>query len=76
MVTHSFLQKIKDITPEVKQATDRESRDQPYRGMGRGRGRGGAAGYAVRGLSAAGLTSRGGAPHRNNSNGDATSADA
>lgn len=39
--------------------------------MGRGRGRGGAAGYAARGLSAAGLT-RGGTASRNNSNGDAT----
>lgn len=53
--------------PEVKQATDRESRGEgPFRGF-RGRGRGGpGGGFAARGLSAAGLT-RGG--HR--SNGDA-----
>ncbi|KXN84195.1 hypothetical protein AN958_12848 [Leucoagaricus sp. SymC.cos] len=63
-------EKIKDIVPDVKQATDRESRE-PFRGAGRGRGRGG--GFAARGLSQAGLT-RGGAPHRNNSNGDVAAA--
>ncbi|KAF5321479.1 hypothetical protein D9619_001120 [Psilocybe cf. subviscida] len=50
---------FKDTTPEVKQATDRESRGEgPFRGFGgRGRGRGGpGGGYAARGLSAAGLT--------------------
>jgi len=41
----------------VKQATDRESRGEPFnRGFGRGRGRGGGGGFAARGLSAAGLT--------------------
>lgn len=41
----------------MKQATDRESRGEPYnRGFSRGRGRGGGGGYAARGLSAAGLT--------------------
>ncbi|KAF8171818.1 hypothetical protein BJ912DRAFT_1065992 [Pholiota molesta] len=54
---------LKDTTPDVKQATDRESRgESPFRGFGgRGRGRGGPGGYAARGLSAAGLT-RGGGP--------------
>jgi len=47
---------LKDTVPEVKQATDRESRGEPFnRGFGRGRGRGGG-GFAARGLSAAGLT--------------------
>ncbi|EKM75751.1 hypothetical protein AGABI1DRAFT_116217 [Agaricus bisporus var. burnettii JB137-S8] len=68
-------EKIKDITPEVKQATDRESRESNYRGSGRGRGRGGAGGYAARGLSAAGLTSRGGPP-RHHGSGDAANTDA
>lgn len=42
----------------MKQATDRESRGEPFfnRGFGRGRGRGGGGGFAARGLSAAGLT--------------------
>ncbi|KAF8351095.1 Ser/Thr protein phosphatase, partial [Amanita rubescens] len=45
-------EKLKDITPEVKQATDKESRgEHPFRG-GRGRGRG----FAARGFAAAGLT--------------------
>ncbi|PPQ68853.1 hypothetical protein CVT26_001687 [Gymnopilus dilepis] len=58
-------QTLKDTTPEVKQATDRESRgEQPYHnrgfgGRGRGRGGPGGSGFAARGLSAAGLT-RGG----------------
>jgi hypothetical protein len=52
------------MTPEVKQATDRESRESSFRGGPRGRGRGGGAGYAARGLSQAGLT-RGGSAHRN-----------
>ena len=49
-------QKLKDTIPEVKQATDRESRGEaPHRGGPRGRGRG-AGGYAARGFAAAGLT--------------------
>ena len=52
-----WFQKLKDTTPEVKQATDKESRgEHPFRG-GRGRGRGG--GYAARGFAAAGLTRHG-----------------
>ncbi|KAF8901741.1 hypothetical protein CPB84DRAFT_1846730 [Gymnopilus junonius] len=52
---------LKDTTPEVKQAADRESRgEQPYNrgfgGRGRGRGGPGGSGFAARGLSAAGLT--------------------
>ncbi|KAJ7647912.1 Ser/Thr protein phosphatase [Roridomyces roridus] len=53
------LPKIKDIVPEVKIATDRESRGEPPHrgGPGRGRGgRGGGGGYAARGFAAAGLT--------------------
>jgi hypothetical protein len=48
--------KLKDTVPDVKQATDRESRGEaPYRGGPRGRGgRGG--GFAARGFAAAGLT--------------------
>lgn len=50
-------QKLKDTVPEVKQATDRESRGEPsHRGGPRGRGRGGGGGYAARGFAAAGLT--------------------
>ncbi|KAF8628165.1 hypothetical protein AX17_006035 [Amanita inopinata Kibby_2008] len=49
-------EKLKDTTPEVKQASDRESRgEHPFRGSSRGRGRGG---YAARGFAAAGLTPR------------------
>ncbi|KAG5220536.1 Ser/Thr protein [Salix suchowensis] len=47
-------EKLKDTTPEVKQAQEREARGEPHRGRGRGRG-----GFAARGLAAAGLT-RGG----------------
>lgn len=51
-----WFQKLKDTTPEVKQATDKESRgEHPFRG-GRGRGRGV---YAARGFAAAGLTRHG-----------------
>ncbi|PFH50554.1 hypothetical protein AMATHDRAFT_3837 [Amanita thiersii Skay4041] len=50
-------EKLKDTTPEVKQAMDRESRgEHPFRGGPRGRGRGG---YAARGFAAAGLTRQG-----------------
>jgi hypothetical protein len=51
-----FIQKLKDTIPEVKQATDRESRGESSHrgGPGRGRGRGG--GFAARGFAAAGLT--------------------
>lgn len=62
-------EKLKDTTPEVKQALDRESRES-FRG-GRGRGRGGH-GFVARGLSAAGLT-RGGPPGPRG-NGDANAA--
>ncbi|TCD69176.1 hypothetical protein EIP91_008472 [Steccherinum ochraceum] len=46
---------LKETIPEVKQATDKESRtaDSVFRGAGRGRGRGG---FAARGFAAAGLT--------------------
>ncbi|KAJ7478627.1 Ser/Thr protein phosphatase [Mycena galericulata] len=55
------LPKIKDTVPEVKQATDRESRGEPPHRGGPGRGRGGrggggGGGYAARGFAAAGLT--------------------
>ncbi|TFK56295.1 hypothetical protein OE88DRAFT_1622507 [Heliocybe sulcata] len=54
-------EKLKDTVPEVKQASDREPRDNAgFRG-GRG-GRGARGGFAARGLSQAGLT-RGGPPH-------------
>jgi len=67
------LETLKDTTPEVKQATEREQRPSGEGGFSRGfggRGRGGrggpGGGFAARGLSAAGLTrGRGGA------NGDA-----
>jgi hypothetical protein len=63
-----FAQKLKDTIPEVKQATDRESRGEPpHRGGPRGRGRGGGGGYAARGFAAAGLT-RG--QHRGNDAGE------
>ncbi|KAI0662855.1 hypothetical protein C8Q70DRAFT_1127418 [Cubamyces menziesii] len=62
-------EKLNDSIPELKQATDRESRaaENGHRGTfpGRGRGRGG---FAARGFASAGLT-RGGAPGR--ANGDA-----
>ncbi|KAF9458002.1 hypothetical protein BDZ94DRAFT_1201831 [Collybia nuda] len=66
-------EKLKDTVPEVKQATDRESRGEnphPHRGgPGRGRGgRGGGGAYAARGFAAAGLT-RGNGP-RGNGDGD------
>ncbi|OSX60610.1 hypothetical protein POSPLADRAFT_1171705 [Postia placenta MAD-698-R-SB12] len=52
-------EKLKDVIPELKQATDKESRAAenggPPRGFG-GRGRGGRGGYAARGFAAAGLT--------------------
>lgn len=54
------MQKLNDAVPEVKQATDRETRNAegqgPFRGGpfgSRGRGRGG---FAARGFAAAGLT--------------------
>ena len=77
-------QKLNDIIPDVKQATDRETRgESPFRGFGgRGRGRGGpGGGYAARGLSAAGLTrggprggGPGGGPGGGNANGGHTEA--
>ena len=56
-----MLQKLKDIVPEVKQATDRESRGEGNYPRGGFRGRGGRGGgaFAARGLSSAGLTRRG-----------------
>ncbi|EPQ59741.1 hypothetical protein GLOTRDRAFT_136541 [Gloeophyllum trabeum ATCC 11539] len=69
-------EKLKDTVPEVKQAQDREPRENgPFRGGRGGRGRGG---FAARGLSQAGLT-RGGAPHMSGdrkTNGDAPSGSA
>ncbi|KAH9950137.1 hypothetical protein B0H21DRAFT_724989 [Amylocystis lapponica] len=66
-------EKLKDVVPELKQATDKESRNAenggPPRGFG-GRGRGGRGGYAARGFAAAGLT-RGGGPGEKRTNGDA-----
>ncbi|KAJ7584685.1 hypothetical protein C8J56DRAFT_789589 [Mycena floridula] len=51
-------EKLKDQVPEVMQATDKGDRDgASHRGRGRGGGRGG--GFAARGLSAAGLVSKG-----------------
>ena len=52
------MQKLNDAVPEIKQATDRETRaaeNQAFRGAfgGRARGRGG---FAARGFAAAGLT--------------------
>ena len=50
------FQKLKDTSPEVKQASDKESRNEHRAsGANRGRGRGG---FAARGFAAAGLTSR------------------
>jgi hypothetical protein len=64
-VFSSHFQKLKDTIPEVKQATDRESRGEAsHRGGIRGRGRGG--GFAARGFAAAGLTKGLGHPHRGN----------
>jgi len=49
-------EKLKDAIPEVKQATDRESRTETHHPGGRGgRGRGGRGGFAARGFAAAGL---------------------
>ena len=51
-----YLQKLNGAIPEVKQATDKESRNaEALRGgfTGRGRGRGA---FAARGFAAAGLT--------------------
>lgn len=51
------LQKLNDAIPEVKQATDRETRNaesQAYRGSFGPRARG--RGFAARGFAAAGLT--------------------
>ena len=53
-----YLQKLNGAIPEVKQATDKESRNaEAIRGgfTGRGRGRGA---FAARGFAAAGLTGR------------------
>ncbi|GBE78919.1 Uncharacterized protein SCP_0201160 [Sparassis crispa] len=52
-------EKLNDAIPELKQATDKESRNAenggPLRGFG-GRGRGGRGAFAARGFAAAGLT--------------------
>ncbi|KAL7281972.1 hypothetical protein ACG7TL_003439 [Trametes sanguinea] len=67
-------EKLNDSVPELKQATDKESRvaENGHRGSftGRGRGRGG---FAARGFASAGLT-RGGAPGRANGDGPAPSS--
>lgn len=52
---------LNGAVPEVKQATDRETRNAEaqqggYRGGPFNRGRGGRGGYAARGFAAAGLT--------------------
>ncbi|KAF8164921.1 hypothetical protein B0H34DRAFT_649712 [Crassisporium funariophilum] len=59
---------FKDTVPDVKQATDRESRGEPpsTRGFPRGRGGRGGGGYAARGFAAAGLTRGQGHGHRAN----------
>ncbi len=52
-------EKLKDTVPEVKQATDKESRQDAapaHRGRGGSGGRGRGGGFAARGLAAAGLT--------------------
>lgn len=63
-------QKLNDAIPELKQATDKESRtgENGHRGSFTGRGRGGRGGFAARGFASAGLT-RGGAPGRMNGDG-------
>ncbi|KAJ8085862.1 hypothetical protein PM082_004681 [Marasmius tenuissimus] len=71
----SHAEKLNDAVPELKQATDRETRDREREQNasggftsnpafssgrgGRGRGRGGQGGFASRGLAAAGLTGGG-----------------
>lgn len=60
------MQKYKDTVPELKQATDKESRNAENGGFSRGGlfgrgGRGGRGAFAARGFAAAGLT-RGGVP--------------
>ena len=55
----NMLQKLNDAIPEIKQATDRETRNaenQAMRGAFGGRGRGRGVGFAARGFAAAGLT--------------------
>ncbi|KAI0637630.1 hypothetical protein C8Q77DRAFT_1047316 [Trametes polyzona] len=67
-------EKLNDGVPELKQATDKESRtaENGHRGSFSGRGPRGRGGFAARGFASAGLT-RGGAPGR--ANGDAPSSD-
>jgi hypothetical protein len=61
-------EKLKDTIPEVKQATDKESRGEgPTHRGGRGGGRGGRGGFAARGFAAAGLTK---GPNERRPNGD------
>ncbi|PSR77057.1 hypothetical protein PHLCEN_2v8090 [Hermanssonia centrifuga] len=62
--------RLNDYIPEVKQATDRETRHAenqvPFRGGFPGRGgRGGRGGFAARGFAAAGLTGNRGLPRPN-----------
>ncbi|KAI0772548.1 hypothetical protein BD413DRAFT_612688 [Trametes elegans] len=66
-------EKLNDAVPELKQATDKESRaaENGQRGGFAGRGPRGRGGFAARGFASAGLT-RGGAPGR--ANGDAPSS--
>ena len=65
------VQTLKDSVPEVKQATDKESRNAEnggHRGSFTGRGSRGRGGFAARGFASAGLT-RGGVPGRANGDG-------
>lgn len=67
-------QKLRDFVPELKQATDKESRNAENNGGPRGGFRGGyrgRGGFAARGLSAAGLTR--GTGFERKGNGDAPS---
>ncbi|KAI1788951.1 hypothetical protein LXA43DRAFT_1023286 [Ganoderma leucocontextum] len=68
-------QTLNDCLPEVKQATDKESRNAEnvgHRGTFPGRARGGRGGFAARGFASAGLMRGGGPPGR--MNGDAPGA--
>lgn len=53
----NHAEKLKDVVPDVMQATDKESRGDTF-GRGSIRGRGGRGGLAARGLAAAGLSGR------------------
>lgn len=70
-------QKLKDMIPDMKQATDKESRNAenggPPRGFGGRGGRGGRGAFAARGFAAAGLTKS--AYSEKRANGDASAAE-